>query len=43
MDKVAENCLGCTFDHHYCMDSWRNNVTEEMRACELNNKNRNKK
>ncbi len=43
MDKVAENCAGCVFDLHYCMDSFGNKVTEDMRKCGLNRKNRSNK
>jgi hypothetical protein len=41
MDKVAENCAGCVFDLNYCLDSFGNEVTEDMRNCGFSRKNRN--
>ncbi len=40
---VADYCSGCTFDLHYCLDSFDNKVTERIRTCSLNRFNRENK
>lgn len=40
---VADYCSGCTFDLHYCLDSFGNEVTDDIRNCPSNKFNRNKK
>lgn len=37
---VADYCDGCTFDLHYCMDSFEREPTEGMKKCGFNKMNR---
>ena len=39
-ETVADYCGGCTFDLHYCMESFGSEVTPEIKKCGFNKMNR---
>ena len=39
-ETVADYCNGCTFDLHYCLASFGDAITAEIKKCGFNKVNR---